>query len=207
MHFFETKEKITIVSIIIAVITVIIVNECLMYSSIENIKRAIIQISYDIDEQESDMFSECIDNIIRYDDNYWKTKSCMKNALKIIDEKKDIYYKAFSEYENLDYWGWRKKFINEKKKKSVFNNSDFTLQDVLIAFEYIENNDFKIVTQLDLDKVLMQGGYSKVVAVFTYNSKAKTTVFFDNKNMTLIEFKAYILKQKIFRENSKYTLW
>lgn len=197
MHFFETKEKITIVSIIVAVITVMIINECLMYRSIENIKRAIIQISYDIDKQKLDMFSRCNENIIRYDDNYWETKACMKNALKIIDEKKQAYSEIIAEYGNLSYWDFRKKVITKKRERTVVNNLDYTLQDVLTAFKYAENNSFEINTPLDLDNILIRGGYSKVLPVFTYNSISKITVFWDNKNMSLTEFQTYILKQNM----------
>ena len=124
-----TKKHIIILSVITFVIAGIIFNECRVYFSIKEYKEAVslvIQANLnDIDILEDKMADKCTDDGFRgkygytVQGVYFKQKACYKNAEKIADEKRKIYYQKLNEYKNLNYWNWRKKVKIEKGKKNA----------------------------------------------------------------------------------------
>ena len=136
-----TKKHIIILSVITFVIAGIIFNECRVYFSIKEYKEAVslvIQANLnDIDILEDKMTDKCTDDGVRgkygysAQNIYFKQKACYKNAEKIADEKRKIYYQKLNEYKQLNYWGLRKKVKIEKGKlrarKQIikhFNNNE-----------------------------------------------------------------------------------
>ena len=125
-----TKKYIITLSVITFIIAGTIFNEYKVYFAIKEYKEAVslvIQANLnDIDILEDKMADKCTDDGVRgkygYSGQnvYFKQKACYKNAEKIADEKRKIYYQKLNEYKNLSYLEWRKIVILEKKKKNIF---------------------------------------------------------------------------------------
>ena len=84
---------------------------------------------------------------------------------------------------------------NEENKNNKFMGLDVSNADVLKAFRYIESNKNKIKSQLDLDALLVKGGYGNMAPLFTYNDNSKTTLTYDDRSITKEEAERVLSEQ------------